>query len=438
MKNILIILSLVAIFASCKAQQDTPTVIATDIENFWNAYDKITSTRDSIQQYAYLDNLFLQKGTPGLHAMMARKNYTPKSYIDAINNYPKFWNSVRQNTYRASEFAEAIEAEIAQLKQLYPDLKPSTIYFTIGALLSGGTTLDDMVLIGSEIALADSTAVTEELPDWFRANLRTHFDSNPIEDVVLLNVHECVHTQQRPQGGYDLLSQCLYEGVAEFVSVVATGKPSVAPCIAFGQANEARVKARFTKEIFSPNYNDWLYNNFDNEFEIRDLGYYVGYAICEAYYEKASDKQAAIKALIEIDYGSSKAVERIVEASGYFDTSIAQLKANYEQLEPELIGIREFKNGAKNVSPDLTEITFEFSREMSERFGRFEPGLFGKNHVIPITKFLGLTEDGKGLRYAVDLKPNQRYQRKLMPVFRAKDGAALKKPVLVKFRTGTS
>jgi hypothetical protein len=55
--------------------------------------DKITETKDSVQRYDYLNTLFIDPGTPGLKAVMKARAYTAKSYIDAINQYPEFWNS---------------------------------------------------------------------------------------------------------------------------------------------------------------------------------------------------------------------------------------------------------------------------------------------------------------------------------------------------------
>ncbi len=424
----------ILLFINCQPQKTSNAVINTDIANFWNAYDSIITTTDSTLQYQYLQQLFLEKGTPGLKAFMERKRYTPASYIQAINSYPKFWASVRKNTFKTDRFAAEIENEIGKLKSLYPDLEPAKIYFTIGALMSGGTTLDSFVLIGSEIAMADSSAVTEEFPDWLKGSLRPFFDSNPIHDVVLLNIHEYVHTQQRPQGGYDLLSQCLYEGVAEFVSVKSTGQPSTTPAIAYGKANEDRIKERFAQELFSPNFDYWLYNSFNNEFEMRDLGYYVGYAICEKRYEQANDKQQAIKEMIELDYGDAEAVEEYVEHSVYFSIPLEELKATYQKNRPEVTGIKEFDNGSQMVDPSITQLTIQFSKPMNDQIGRFEFGPLGEAYGLPLRGFAGSSEDGTAFTYNVELEPGKRYQQQLTPVFRAREGHALR-PFLIDFKT---
>ncbi|SEL79552.1 hypothetical protein SAMN05421740_11076 [Parapedobacter koreensis] len=45
-----------------------------------------------------------------------------------------------------------------------------------------------------------------------------------------------------------------------------------------------------------------------------DLGYFMGYAICKSYYEKAHDKKLAIKAIIELDYADLAATKQFLES----------------------------------------------------------------------------------------------------------------------------
>lgn len=205
-------------------QVDAQQVITTDIDHFWKAYDKIGTTKDSVLQYRYLDELYLSKGTAGLKAIRQARNYSPQDYINAINSYPKFWTSIRANTLKAGKIAKELETGIGKLRKLYPELKPATIYFTVGALRTNGTFSGPMVLIGSEMAMADKNTVASEFPENSRTGRRTFFDSNPIDDLVLLNTHEYVHTQQKP-AVRNLLSYALNEGVAEFVSVKTMAFP---------------------------------------------------------------------------------------------------------------------------------------------------------------------------------------------------------------------
>ena len=388
-----------------------------DIERFWKAYDQIIATADSSEQRRILLNEYINPGTIGLHAIMDKKGYTVDAYIDAINSYPSFWESVRVNTLKSGMFADEIEVNIDKLKKCYPDLRPAQLYFTIGILRTGGSAHKGHVLIGSELALADSSTITDDIqPEWLKNNLSQYFDSNPINDIVLLNVHEYVHTQQGDYG-YDLLSMCVYEGVAEFVSVLAAETESATPAISFGQNNVEKVRRRFKTEMFSPHWNDWLYNDFNNEFGIRDLGYYTGYAICEKYYNKSNDKPAAIKALIELDCTNREAVENLVVESGYFLKSMNILKSEYELGRPQVIGIKEFENMDKSVDPSIKVLTIEFTDEMSTRFYNHRFGPLGREHVLPYES-ITWSEDRRSVVIGVDLKPARHYQIEIANEYR--------------------
>jgi hypothetical protein len=78
MKNLLLICLSSLLIISCNKTSEN--VITTDIDNFWIAYDSIVSTTDSATQMRYLQTLYLDKGTPGLAAIMEARNYTAAEY----------------------------------------------------------------------------------------------------------------------------------------------------------------------------------------------------------------------------------------------------------------------------------------------------------------------------------------------------------------------
>ena len=419
------------ITAAC-AQQPDSNYSTADIQNFWNAYDKITTTKDSALQYRYLVSLFIEKGTPGLQAMMKVKHLSAKSYIDAINEYPRFWRSIRANTLQAGRFKEAIAAEVQKLKKIYPELQPAQIYFTIGAFRSGGTTQGKMILIGSELVLTDATTVTDEFPPAY-AHLWSYFDSDPTKHIAFTSIHEYVHTQQKTTLTNNLLAQCVMEGVAEFVAVKATGQPSSVPAMTYGTANTEKVRQKFETQLFNPGNGFWLYSDAVNEFGVRDLGYYVGYAICERYYDKAPDKKEALKKMIELDYDNEMDLAGFVDASGYFNVPVQTLKERYDSNRPTVVGQLPFKNHADNVSPAEKLITIEFSAAMNKGYRNFEFGPLGKENAL-ITKKGAFSEDGRSFSFDFELLPGRQYQLVIGQGFRSLDGARLK-PYLIDFKT---
>lgn len=113
------------------------------------------------------------------------------------------------------------------------------------------------------------------------------------------------------------------------------------------------MKQQFLKEMFNNYYRYWLWSNYENQFNTRDLGYFLGYDMAKYYYNKTENKQAAIKTLIELDYTNDKTVEESIDKMTYFDKSIAKLKTTYQKNRPTVINIIEFENGSKNVNPNI-------------------------------------------------------------------------------------
>ncbi|MEZ4797886.1 MAG: hypothetical protein R2785_12050 [Flavobacteriaceae bacterium] len=438
MNKFLTLLTAVLILASCQTEKKHyENIVTTDITHFWEAYDKITSTQDSTLQYKYLDSLYLQRGTEGLNAIRQVRNYTSEDYIRVINSYPKFWTSIRENTIRIDQFSSELQDGIEKFREIYPELKPTKIYFTIGAFRTGGTTLDSLVLIGSELALTDKSTISTEFPEEEREDRRTFFDSNPIKNIVLLNIHEYVHTQQKPMV-HNLLSLAIYEGVAEFVSVKAMGVPSAAPAIEYGKKNKDRVREKFEQEMFYPNNRfKWLWDSGSaNEFGVRDLAYYIGYQMCENYYEQTENKKEAIRKLIELDFNNESEIEEFVHSTGFFSTSLDELYQSFENKRPTVIGIKQFENKSNNVSPKINQITVEFSEPLNGISTGLDLGPLGKDYLPKISPTDRVfSEDNKSWTINVELEPNKHYQIQLENNFRTNDWIPLK-PYLIEFKTG--
>jgi hypothetical protein len=435
MKPTLLTLFTAITLTSCQTDQAPQQVITSDIDRFWEAYDLITATDDSVLQYGYLDSLYFDRGTAGLEGIRQARNYTAQEYIDAINNYPRFWNSVRENTQKADAYREEIRQGIERVGELYPEVKPNKIYFTIGAMRTGGTYLDSMALIGSEMAFADENTVAAEFPEAMRAGRQTYFDQNPLDDVVFLAVQEFVHTQQKPFV-HNLLSYCLHEGVGDFVSYTALNLTPDLPAITYGKSNDA-VREKFEKEMFYiNNRNKWLWSDAPNEFGVRDLGYYIGYQLCENYYNQAADKKEAIRTMIELDYEDDAQIEDFVHTADFFSATLDELYENFESKRPYVTGIAQFENNSDDVSPQTKEITVRFSRPLNGYntgvdFGDLGEEAFPKNDI----NGRYWSEDHTAWTIPVELEPDRTYQLFITNNFRTEDDIPLK-AYLIEFKTG--
>ena len=302
--------------ATTQAPSGNAMIQTGDIERFWTAYDAVRSAADRPTRLALFQRLYLDPATPGLRALIAARRYTLAQYVDAIEAYPKFWASIRPLTARAGQAAAPLAKDLATFRRLYPDLKPASVTYAIGVLRTGGTTQGSMVLIGAEIALADESVDVSELPEPLRTRLGTYFATRPFTNNGQNNIHEYVHTQQQDSGD-NLAARVAYEGVAEFVAERVTGHRPPLKLYLYGPAHSDAVRERFQADMAKTDWNDWLYNGDGNVFGVPDMGYFVGYEIAKSFYDRATDKRAAIRTMIQLRYADDAAVRDYIAKSDY-------------------------------------------------------------------------------------------------------------------------
>ncbi|WP_310394561.1 Ig-like domain-containing protein [Hymenobacter sp.] len=393
------------------AQPSTQKVFFSDIDNFWVAYDSIRTTSDSLRQLQYIQKLYIGKGTPGLKSMMAARRYTAQEYVAAIRRYPRFWNSLRPFTQRAPAVAAGIEPYLKKLKQLYPALRPASIYFTVGLFRSGGTIKDGAVLIGSETELGGPGVDISEFPASTRASLARSYQDDLVKKLVLTNVHEYVHTQQQEPGDM-LLSVALYEGTCDLVAEVVTGRVPPRPYMTYGPAHEAELKEKFKAEMFSPAIQNWFYNQqSDDPNHVPDLGYFMGYAIGKAYYQQAKNKPAAIRHLIELDYGNAAAVEAFLRATHYYPATLdkATLLRAYAAHNPVVVSMTPALSAEGLLDASVKELRFTFSAAMGTNVSTdYGPGGKAQWPFVPSPRG-SFSADRKSYTYKVDLQPGHAY-----------------------------
>ncbi|MGS2764435.1 gliding motility protein GldB-related protein [Sinomicrobium sp. M5D2P9] len=308
------LLLFITIFSTCLVNGQTPNggVYTSDIENFWLAYDSIRKTPGEREQLSIMKEVYIRKATAGLEAFMTLRNFDEKDLVSVINKYPEFWKSIRSNTLIVKDKETEISRFVTKFKQLYPKFREASIYFCITAIRSGGTTRDSLVLIGTEIATGNAATNVSEFPD---KRLENFFKTQQSDNIVPVVIHEYVHTQQKTEGK-NLLGQSIYEGACEFITELVLGKELQHIFLTYGRENEDSLKVRFKKEMFSENFESWLYNG--SSAKVGDLGYFMGYAICKAYYKQAKDKNKAIAEIITLNYADNKAIKGFLKKSKYF------------------------------------------------------------------------------------------------------------------------
>lgn len=292
MKNWMVVLLLLPLRVTAQH------AITTDLDNFWQAYDSIRQTNDTAEQVDFIKRLYLNKATEGLQAFMRNKDGLDKKWVALIKNDPVFWDSIRAKSAQLRNNLPALEGNIQYYQTIYPPLKPSNIYFIIGIRQQGGTIRNNMSLIGTEVVLLNPAALPNT---WLQ-----------------MCMHEYTHTQQkRPDfQKIDVLTSSIREGACDFMAELILKKPFTAVYMDYGSTHEAEVLAMFKQDMFTSNNDKWVSTGNESGMPAPDLGYFIGYKICKAYYEKAADKQQAIRDIIELDYADTVKVRAFAKTSG--------------------------------------------------------------------------------------------------------------------------
>jgi hypothetical protein len=250
------------------------------------------------------------------------------------------------------------------------------------------------VLIGAELVAGTRETDISEFTGGMHAFLERYFASRPSANLVPLNVHEYVHTQQRGIG-QTVLARAIREGSADFVTELVTGRRMP-----------------------------------------------LGYAIARACYERATDKQLAVREMIELPFDDEAAVDAFLDRSGYFADGAdkAALLRAYEARRPVVTRVVPLSPDG-TVDASTTELRIEFSAAMGPYTG-MGYGAGGETQW-PITSRVGFSADGRAYVVRVALKPGTTYSFVLEGSegggFRSADGGYPLRTDTVTFTTlGTS
>jgi Predicted Zn-dependent protease len=280
-------------------------IITGDIDNFWKVFDKMDKPKaDSIIMKEYI-----LKGSQGLRTFFEnRMNSRPTAILDMMRKKKKYLQDIRPVSLSLYKYRSGLTAAAKKLKELYPPAIFPPTYFTIGIFSAFGTSDGGAgQLIGAEFLCDTNHINTTELNGWERSVIT---DSSRVSGIV---IHELMHIQQKYSSIKTLLDKALNEGAADFVSQLVLNNNLNSRIHEYGNAHEAELWQRFSKEMDKDDVSYWLYNGFDANRKVpADLGYYMGYKICERYYDNAVNKKQAIKDILEI-----KNFKAFLESSKY-------------------------------------------------------------------------------------------------------------------------
>jgi hypothetical protein len=285
--------------------QKVSDIETSDITRFWMAYDKLPEAKTNQDSVRIIQEEYLNKASAGFREFIRLRNFTAQEYVALLGAHPRFWVSTRPLTEKIVQRVPEINQVLDSMQKILPDFERPGVCFAIGCMRTGGTTTERLILIGSEIAAADSTTDKSEVNAWLKSVL------GQTGDIVSMVAHEAVHTRQKgfplfeifslaKHKRLNLLNTAIVEGSADFITAQLLGHHINARLHTYGSANHCLLLREFFKDYEAKPFDvsRWLYNGNNSKDRPADLGYYIGYQISEAFYNQASDKKRALKTLL--------------------------------------------------------------------------------------------------------------------------------------------
>lgn len=272
--------------ASDTSPADKPRVeiVTSDVDRFFALADDpaLAAAPDALAAR------YLAAPSPGLVEFMVLRRITPERLAKALRDKPDVFRDARRCAGLLGDVRTRLVAATDRLAEIYPAAQFPPITIAIGRASSAGVGNNKGVYIGLEqLCMAKFIEADDE------------------DRFVHIIAHEYVHVQQplaQVESADDtVLHAAVVEGAAEFVTEQMTGSVAYPLLHQWTRGREKELETAFVAEKDGKaNGSRWLYNQQGKDGWPGDLGYWVGYRIAKAHYNRAPDKAAAIKAIIEM------------------------------------------------------------------------------------------------------------------------------------------
>lgn len=239
--------------------------VVEDVERFWQAFDAMEA--EGVSGF----ERYIESGTPGLKDFVPYRIISADSIFSKAHKHKAEYLKSKDVLNDLPSKEKRIKAIYAAMKYWLPEAKFPPVYFVVGRFNSGGTVSDAGIILGTEM-------------------------QENLDGLPALVAHELIHFQQKNEfEKWDLLAQSITEGSADFIGELISGETvdSLA-YYQYGRAHIAELKIEFIDLMDGKELDDWMYGTTGKDNRPNDLGYWMGYEIVKAYFDKQPDKQQAI------------------------------------------------------------------------------------------------------------------------------------------------
>lgn len=275
-------------FAAFQAGAVEPEIRTDNVSRFYALYDA-NDGRPSAEQ---LESEYLAKGSPSLKEFAQLRRVTGERIVKRIETDPAMYENARQCLDVLPAVVRRLETALAKLSRMYPEARYPPVAIVVGRGRPIGIVNPSGATIGLEALCA---------ADFMHPDLEDRF--------VHVIAHEYVHTQQvaarnelepgDPRA--TVLRRSLVEGAAEFVAELISGSVANVRHAGWTRGREMEIETAFARDMDKTDLSAWTDNYRAGSDEPYDLGYWVGYRIVKAYYQRADDKRAALARILEME-----------------------------------------------------------------------------------------------------------------------------------------
>lgn len=264
-----------------------PEIITDDVSRFYALYDA-TDGRPTVEQ---LDD-YLANGSPSLKEFAELRRVTGERIAGQIAENPAMYENARECMALLPSVERRLSRALATLSDLYPATRLAPVAIVVGR--------------GRPVGIVNPSGATIGLEALCAADF---MHPDPEDRFVHVIAHEYAHIQQvaaqsTPDPGdpeATVLRMSLVEGAAEFVAELISGSVGNSRHAEWTRGREMEIESAFVRDMDSTDLADWMFDYRSGSDEPYDLGYWVGYRIIRAYYERAEDKRAALARILEME-----------------------------------------------------------------------------------------------------------------------------------------
>lgn len=264
-----------------------------DVSNFIIAFEKSTNDWKNAPSYFYKD--YFSRGSKALFFYQKFKiQSSSHQFAYRIEDKQAYFQSIIPNLEKLSSQEKIIREYFDKMEELYPEAIFPDVFYALGCFNAGGTSSPFGLIIGAEMHSKAENSDLSHFNNWEKSVVRD------FSNLALITIHELVHIQQNDNYS-NLLGNSIFEGAADFISSLVCGAHINQHVHDWANQHENEIWADFKKEMYDENSQNWIGNAARAKDKPADLGYYVGFKICESYYNQQTDKKKALKDILSIN-----------------------------------------------------------------------------------------------------------------------------------------